>query len=356
MVNPQTIDRWRNAPRLTSFSTFFQRTAGLEGGVPDIAQPEPDMSLLDFDLDCAVFAHTHARLFGGFDAHYYASIPYRLEEQIRLGAGIYSFATRLWARTAKPATVYTLGAGTGCFIRTLAVLGDGRLKTLCCSATAANRDVFLANRASEHAHFFFGPFFELDSERYIADPDLADFQNGFDILFEDTTFQMFDRDRVRQLEFIAPRIKPGGILLQVQKLAQQDPLVYDEREWQKDELFKTRYFSRQSISEKKSEILNTMSDCQVDLPTTVAALRSFFRYSVVIWNSGNFYTIASSNARASLLEFISSLVKPAIPPAYCYEALPLVLIDTQSQPIAPALAWRRANAVCSSAPGQRQDC
>lgn len=350
MVDPQTIERWRKAPRLTSFSTFFERTASGQGGAPDLARPEPDISLHDFDLDCAVYGDTHVRLFGNFDSHYHASIPYRLEETCRLGAAIFSFSLRAWARTACPATVYTLGAGTGCMARSVGALGDGRIKTLACSPTPANREAFLAKRGSEHAHFFLGPFFELDGDRYANDPDLLPFRDGFDVLVEDTTFQMYDRDRAAQLAFIAPRIRHGGILVQVQKLAHEDHAIYDERERQKDELFKSRYFSTGQISEKKAEILNMMSDCQVDLQATVSALRLFFRYCVLTWNSGNFYTIVSSNSRASMLEFVSLMVKPAMPPAFCYEKLPAAVIDTESEPLGPDLSWRIANTMASVAP------
>ncbi len=305
MVDQETLERWRNAPRLTSFAAFFERTASGQGGAPDRGQPTPDMSLLDFDLDCAVFSDTHRRLWGPFDSHYFASIPYRLEEECRLGAALLSLALRIWAFCALPTTVYTLGTGTGCLARTLATLGNGRIKALCCSPTAANRASFLANRGSEHAHFFQGPFFELNDDRYATDQGLAPFRGGFDVLFEDTTFQMYDRDRMKQLEFVAPRIRPGGLLVQVQKLAHQDHDSYEGRERQKDELFKSRYFSAGPISEKKDEILNTMTDLQVDLETTISALKAFFRYSVLTWNSGNFYTIVSSNSRTSVLELVS---------------------------------------------------
>lgn len=350
MVDRKTIEQWRNAPRLTSFSAFFERTASGKGGAPDLAEPQADMSLLDFDLETTVFADTHKRLAGPFDSHYFASIPYRLEEQYRVGAAILSFALRIWARNACPTTIYTLGTGTGCLARTLATLGDGRIEALCCSPTAANRMAFLAKRGSDHAHFFHGPFFELDDARYAVDEDLEHFRSGFDVLFEDTTFQMYDRDRVKQLEFVAPRIRPGGLLVLVQKLANTARDIYDERERQKDELFKTRYFSTGHISEKKNEVLNTMVDLQVDLPTTVAALKAFFRYSVLTWNSGNFYTIVSSNSRASVLELISLMLKPAIPPGYCYEQLPAAIIDTDADPLAQELRWRRANTMMVVAP------
>lgn len=350
MVDRPTIEHWRNAPRLTSFAAFFERTASGETGAPDLAEPKLDMSLLDFDLEATVFSDTHLRLWGHFDSHYFASIPYRLEEESRLGSAILSFALRTWARSAGPTTIYTLGTGTGCLARTLAAFGNGRIETLCCSPTTANRAAFHANRGSEHAHFFHGPFFELTDEKYATDPALFPFRDGFDVLLEDTTFQMYDRDRIKQLDFVAPRIRPGGILVQVQKLAHVERDIYEERERQKDELFKTRYFSTGDISRKKDEVLNTMTSLQVDLSTTVAALRMFFRFSVLTWNSGNFYTIVSSNSRAAMLELISLMLKPAIPPGYCYERLPVAIVDTDVEPLAPDLTWRIAKTMVPLAP------
>lgn len=350
MVDRTTIDHWRSAPRLTAFAGFFERTARGESGAPDLAQPKIDMSLLDFDLEAAVFSDTHRRLWGHFDSHYFASIPYRLEEEARLGAAILAFALRAWSRSASPATIYTLGTGTGCLARALATLGNGRIEALCCSPTAANRVSFVAKRGSDHAHFFHGPFFDLTNDRYLSDPELFPFQAGFDVLLEDTTFQMYDRDRIKQLDFVVPRIRPGGILVQVQKLAHDDPDTYEERERQKDELFKTRYFSAGDISKKKDEVLNTMTGLQVDLATTAAALGTFFRYSVVTWNSGNFYTIVSSNSRTATLELVSLMLKPAIPPGYCYERLPVILVDTEAEPLAPELSWRCANTMAPLPP------
>ncbi|MBZ7927608.1 class I SAM-dependent methyltransferase (plasmid) [Ensifer adhaerens] len=350
MVDRATIEHWRKAPRLTSFAAFFERTASGAAGAPDLAEPKLDLSLLDFDLEAAVFSDTHRRLWGRFDSHYFASIPYRLEEENRLGAAILSFALRAWARSGAATTIYTLGTGTGCLARTLATLGNGRIEALCCSPTAANRVSFDANRGSEHAQFFHGPFFELTDERYATVPDLLPFRNGFDLLLEDTTFQMYDRDRIKQLEFVVPRIRPGGVLVQVQKLAHEDREIYEERERQKDDIFKARFFSTGDISKKKEEVLDTMTGLQVDLVSTVTALRTFFRYSVLTWNSGNFYTIVSSNSRTAILELISLMVKPAIPPRYCYQRLPVVIIDTDAEPLAPDLIWRSAKTMVSLAP------
>jgi hypothetical protein len=341
MVGSKTIESWRKAPRLNSLATFFEQTASGLGGAPDLGRPEPEMDRLSFDLACMTFWDTHRRLWGHFDSHYFASIPYRLEEECRLGTAILSFGEKAWARYGRPATIYTLGAGAGTLARALAKLGDGRLKTLNCSPTDGNRVCFFARRGSEHAHFYHGPFFELDDERYAADETLQPFQDGYDVLVEDTTFQMYGRDRDSQTGFIASRIRPNGILVQVQKLSDRNTEAYLERERQKDEVFKSRFFSVGQIVEKKRGVLDTMFDCQVDLETSQSALRSYFRYAIVTWNSGNFYTIVSSNSLNSLRDFVASMVKPAIPPEFCYEEVPRILVNDEQNPIPSAWAWRQ---------------
>jgi len=340
MVDSKTIDAWRKAPRLNSFATFFEQTASGLGGAPDLSRPEPEMDLLSFDLDCMTFWDTHRRLWGHFDSHYFASIPYRLEEECRLGAAILSFSEKTWARRGRPATIYTLGAGAGTLARALAKLGDGRLKTLNCSPTDGNRVCFFARRGSGDAYFYHGPFFELDDERYEKEETLQPFRDGYDVLFEDTTFQMYGRDRDKQTGFIAPRVSPNGVLVQVQKLTHRDSETYLERERQKDEVFKSRFFSGTQIVEKRRDVLDTMFDFQVDLETTRSALRSYFQYAVVTWNSGNFYTIVSSNSLDSLRDFVGSMVKPAIPSEFCYEQLPHILVNHERNLMPADWAWR----------------
>ena len=340
MVDSQTIHTWQNAPRLTSFAAFFELTARGEANQPDLGHPEPDMGLLAFDLDCMTFWDTHRRLWGNFDYHYFASIPYRLEEEMRLGTAILAFGLQAWGRRQRAATVYTLGAGAGTLARALARTGDGRFKTLCCSPTDGNRTSFFARRGSEDAHFHHGPFFELDEARYAADENLAPFRDGYDVLLEDTTFQMYGRNRQDQLAVIAPRIRPEGLLVQVQKISHPDIDTYLRREDQKDEQFKSRYFSTAQIAAKKRDVLDVMTTFQVDLKASLAALDSHFGYSAVTWNSGNFYTIVSSNSLPALRTFLSSMLKPAIPPDYCYEALPQIFARGEILPVTMDWAWR----------------
>lgn len=345
MVNSTTIEAWKRAPRLNAFASFFERTASGIDGAPHIGAPEPEVDLLAHDLDAMVFWDTHRRLWGHFDSHYFASIPYRLEEECRLATAILSFGLETWARMGRAATIYTLGAGAGTLARALAKLGDGRIETINCSPTNGNRVCFFANRGSDHASFYHGPFFELDDQRYAADHTLQPFRDGYDILLEDTTFQMYGRDRKNQIGFIAQRVRHNGILVQVQKLLQSDPDAYREREHQKDSVFKTRFFAPDQIIEKKRGVLDLMFDFQVDLETSRSALKSFFRYSVVTWNSGNFYTIVSSNSKQSISTLVTSMTNPAVPKEFCYEQLPFILINDESDPIPPGWSWRMPQTV-----------
>jgi tRNA (cmo5U34)-methyltransferase len=340
MIDSKVISTWRHAPRLNAFANFFEKTAsGLEGA-PELGAPMLAEDLLSYDLECLIFADTHRRLWGKFEHHYFASIPYRLEEECRLGAAIFRFCLKAWATDNRCATLYTLGAGAGSLTRSLAKLGDGRIKTLNCSPTDGNRICFFEKRGSEHAHFFHGPFFELDENRYNSDDNLAPFRDGYDVLLEDTTFQMYGSDRINQIIFVAQKVKGAGLLIQVQKLLHDEPVTYVERERQKDEMFKSRYFAPEQIEKKKENVLNRMIDFQVDLAATKSALATSFRYSIITWNSGNFYTIVSSNSKDAITDFVVSLINPAIPPAFNYERLPVVLIDDSDDPLPSNWAWR----------------
>jgi hypothetical protein len=323
VMDGKVVDQWRSAPRLHDFAGFFEQTARGLSGQPDLAVPEAEQDLLGYDIDCLLFRDSHGRLWGPFDNHYFASIPYRLEEECRLGAAILRFALNTWAGDGRPATVYTLGAGAGTLARTIAKFGDGRIRTLNCSPTEGNRIAFFARRASADAYFHHGPFFELDDGRYAIDENLAPFRDGYDVLLEDTTFQMYGRDRIDQTGFIAPRLRDGGLLIQVHKIMHPDEATYLRRERQKDTEFKSRFFSHGQIADKRIGVLNRMDTLQVDLETSIAALAVYFTYSIITWNSGNFYTIVSSNSAGSIRRFVTSMIAPAIPPAFCYERLPL---------------------------------
>lgn len=311
------------APRLNDFHRFFSQTAGGITGQPT-AHPEVDLQLLKGDelLDRIVQLHKQRR--GRFDPHYHASIPYRLEEACRLARGILEYSKD---RTVEqPLHFYSMGSAEGTMSRVVAELGEGRVKTLACSPNIENGQSFLSHGDPPNASFFVGPMHHLTKDVMRTREDLARFTSGFDIMIEDTTFQMYSPNRPKQIEFAKQKLKDNGIFLFVSKYRCQDLEEYKRREVQKDVLFKPLYFSQNEIKSKGKEVLNLMNKNEVSIEDMTAAIGLHFSNCYMLWNSGNFYTLAASNSADNLERFMAGLVEPAVPKEFMYETLPRRLI------------------------------
>lgn len=153
------------------------------------------------------------------------------------------------------------------------------------------------------------------------------FRSGFDVVIEDTTFQMYGRERLAPIALTMQHLKSDGILILHEKLMHPDPDDFHRREVQKDELFKARYFAESQIGQKKQGILRSMHEQLVTLTELTEVLQRFFDHAVVTWNSGNFYTIAASTSISRLQLFTQCLTPPAIPADFLYEDLPRVLFS-----------------------------
>lgn len=138
---------------------------------------------------------------GAFVKHYFASIPYSLEEECRLGTTVLNIAKRYPA----PLNVYCLGMAEGAMARTISQLSNGKINTLTTSPTAANEKTFYENGTSSNAYFICTPFFELPN--YLKNKEYEIFSGGFDIIIEDTTFQMYSPDRDSQIGFVKRLLK-----------------------------------------------------------------------------------------------------------------------------------------------------
>jgi hypothetical protein len=57
------------------------------------------------------------------------------------------------------------------------------------------------------------------------------------------------------------------------------------------------------------------------LPNFCKSLRRIFKHAIMIWNSGNFYTIMASDSLRSLRELVSTLIPFYIPSIFCHETL-----------------------------------
>jgi len=215
-----------------------------------------------------------------------------------------------------------LGTAEGTMARTISELADGQILSLSCSPTIENQESFYAWGVPKHAQFFLGPFNHLSPESLSQTPGLQDFASGFDIIFEDTTFQMYSPNRQQQIAFVRRNLKAKGLMIFLEKFRSQDLEEYRRRELQKDHGFKVRYFSEAEINRKETNVLETMNLNEVTLDEMRSVLRDVFSYAYIIWNSGNFYSIAASNSLRNLDLFVSCLGPAAIPSEYTYGEVP----------------------------------
>ncbi|MER9437240.1 class I SAM-dependent methyltransferase [Mesorhizobium sp. M0618] len=204
-----------HGPRINGLAGFFAATAAGKSGMP-IRKPVADARLLPSDELLRGLVALHAARQGFFDQHYHGSIPYRLEEECRMAYAVLKYARQRGA----PLALYSLGTAEGTMARTLSELSDGQVRSLSCSPNAENYKCFMAYGEPPHADFFIGPFHKLTKDVLGSDPRLANFAPGFDIILEDTTFQMYSPNRASQIEFVTQHLKQDGIFVFVEKFRQ----------------------------------------------------------------------------------------------------------------------------------------
>lgn len=302
-------------PRINELNSFFAATAAGSSGVP-VRRPVADTRLLPCEDLLRAMVKLHAARQGFFDQHYHASIPYRLEEECRMAYAVLNYARQRQSAIS----LYSLGTAEGTMARTLSELANGQIQSLSCSPNPENYRCFLGYGEPPHAEFFVGPFHQLTKDVLVSNSRLAKFASGFDLIFEDTTFQMYSPNRVKQIEYVAQHLKADGIFVFVEKFRARDAQDYQRREEQKDFGFKARYFSQDAIQKKKADVLGTMHSNEVTLSQMRDAIDAQFRHCVMTWNSGNFYSLAASNARENLNLYLSHMAPAAIPHEYVYDA------------------------------------
>jgi hypothetical protein len=210
--------------------------------------------------------------------------------------------------------------------RTLTDMSGGKIRTLNCSPNIENQSTFNENRP-DGSYFFHGPFYEVEPSA-LSSRGINDFSSGFDVIIEDTTFQMYGIERIEPLLLAKRNLKPGGVFALLEKFAHDDPAEFARREVQKDQEFKSRFFTADQISHKHTSIVAEM-DCQlVTLTEMRDALASVFSYGLVTWNSGNFYMILAGDDPDAILNLCGLLVRPAIPDSYVNHRLPFPLFGS----------------------------
>lgn len=306
-----------DGPRLNELAGFFMETAAGRSGMP-IRPPIADRRLLPDDILLHQFIDLHVRRQGHFDQHYHASIPYRLEEECRMGHALLRYSQTI----PNEMFLYSLGTAEGTMARVISELSGGKVQSLACSPNEENYKCFMAFGEPLGASFFVGPFHRMTKEHLHSQNVLERFTGGFDVILEDTTFQMYSPNRRDQIGFVKQHLKPNGIFLFIEKFRSDDENAYQSREEQKNLGFKSHYFGTDEIARKTELVLNTMHACEVTLAEMADAVSPHFKHCVVTWNSGNFYGLAASNDAANLGRYLSTMVQPAIPVEYVYEPRP----------------------------------
>lgn len=308
---------WETSPRVTSLVDAFEAIAAGHSGYPSKREVTADLSLFGGREDILAFHERYMDYTGTFNAHFLASIPYVLEEECRLGNAMSAYLTGKSRNLRRMTHLQTVGNAEAVIARTVVAHSGGHVASLSNSPTEANLREFERNRPAD-CHFHLGPYFELDRHRIRNTPELARFHDGFDIIYEDTAFQMYGPDRHEQVPFVLQNLRRDGIFVCLEKCSHASRDEYLRRERVKDREFKSRYFDDSQLEEKEF-ILSEMVKGQVPLEHVVDAIRIELRYVEMVWNSGNFYMLAASDDWAELQAFKALLGPVCIPDAYVFD-------------------------------------
>jgi hypothetical protein len=149
-------------PRMTSLISVFEDIASgrkQQPRCPVLA----DESFLSQNTELQSFHEILQRNFGTFLRHGCASIPYLLEEIVRIGPAVRNLAASKTFNDT-PFTFYETSSADGTVGRSIAEFAEGRIRTLTDSPNRANEIEF--NRLCRHnySHFYRGCFADLTPE------------------------------------------------------------------------------------------------------------------------------------------------------------------------------------------------
>jgi len=303
-----------NSPRVTSLLSSFEAIQSGREQVPH-TYPQIEQGYLDTHPDFETHNAIFSRNIGTFYKHYLSSVPYLRENMMRVDIALKNFAE---LKHGEPLAFWAASSGEGTRERALAEFTNGQIMTLHDSPNLSSKREF--ERLLTHGNSFFhhGCWVDINPTFLQNNPYSSVFENGFDIIWENNTFQMYGKNRDEQIAYIAESLKPNGLVLLLEKLIAPNIEDTVRMENMKTE-FKSAYFDEESIRLKEQGILKTMHNQLVTLEELTASLQKTFRNAVLIWNAGNFYEIAASNSQETLHQFVDSLPEPYVPNNYRLE-------------------------------------
>lgn len=305
-------------PRLTTLLNHFETIA--EGAKQFPSNPILGSSdFLSQDAELKSYHDLLQQNIGTFTKHFCASVPYALEERCRMGFAICKLAKILRENSSDYFTYYETSSTDGTDARTMAEYSGGLIRTLTDSPNRANERNFKQLSRHNYSKFHLGSFVDITDEFIKSQPELHLFQNKFDVIHENATFQFYGPEREEQIAYLCRMLKKDGLMLFLEKLDRSDVMEYKKREDIKDKYFKSKYFSDREIKWKRSNMLEEMEKGQVTLDVLVKAINAHFKYIYLVWNSTNFYKLVASNNESSIETFVSLLVPQYVLKPFCFE-------------------------------------
>ena len=308
------INEFRNkmykSPRLNELFENFEKIANGIDQVP-YKIPKIDKSYLNKD-DYLLHNYIFNKNLGTFFKHGISSIPYLSEEILRVDVAIKKLAEEEGIKREAPLTYWETSSADGSRARTLAEYLNGLVVTLTDSPNMGNKVQFDLSPYHPYSYFYHGAFVDICPKFLAKQTYHAAFKNKFDIIWENTTFQMYGNDRLEQLAFLNQSLKEDGLIILLEKMNSKNSGEYNLMEMYKDD-FKSKFFDKNQIAKKKETILNTMEKGQVTKEELSNAASKIFKYGYIIWNTTNFYEFVFSNSKSKIEKFVSYLPDAYVP-------------------------------------------
>lgn len=121
-------------------------------------------------------------------------------------------------------------------------------------------------------------------------------QCDFDIVIEHLGFQFFTQTRRPEIEYIKGNLlKKDGIFITCEKFTQDRQSDFIKYEIVKDELHKSRSFSKEEIARKKESVLADMNKMMVNMWDFYNMLGRMFFSRTTVYRAGNFAAYICTN-------------------------------------------------------------
>ncbi|NEO72683.1 hypothetical protein [Moorena sp. SIO3H5] len=315
-IRERTLQLYNKNPLL------FKHFHDISGGMKQVPSAIPTgnvnyLSNHDYLLD---YHDLFQRNMGIFDKHFVASIPFLVEENCRIGVGIYRLAQHLVKEKDNYITLWETGGGDGVNGRTMAEFSKGLIRTLSTSTSVNSKNNFYRLCNHDYSKFHHGSFINLTPEYITSQQDLSFLYNGFNIIYENVTFPFYGSEREDLIDYVARLLKKDSLIIFLEKLRHPDESEYRKREKIKDDQYKANYFSDSEIEEKRVDMLEVIERGQVDFKSLTNAIKKHFKYVYLIWNSANFYEFVASNNELIVSKFIELLPPIYVPSPFCAES------------------------------------